>query len=491
MSKFKIMLFLFLASFIYKAAAQIDTVTTIYINDTFICTDNVSWGNGITTKIIFGPSAVVINEGFGIYFYVDTIVNNGSTFLNKGTVNFVWERPQVLMGDSVFQTKNLVINDTAGVTMYQGIHVTDSLTFKHGIVSVAGSAAAPDLDPEDGIAHEAIGASDASHIKGYIRQRGTGPYTYPVGDSTRYQPIGANLTTNSDGMLCRYQPGDAGDGPFLSTGLDATPLLHYNRLEYWDLSPEGSAEGTVSIYYDDNQNVGIGSDYATALKVAHKTATGWQNEGGTVSGSETAGSVTTTGSISSWSPFTLGSITDDSPLPVDLAGVAVSVKDCGIIMDWNTGIEKDLAYFEVQYSTNGGSFTSIGKVAPRGTGSHYNFTSDVAGQGRSFFRLCTYNTDGTFTYSKVMNAQLDCNGAGILVYPNPVLDRDGFFVRLDGYKSETKATLYDIAGRKVSSNMLRDGENFVKTASLPAGNYMLEVSGAGFQRQVFKVTVGR
>jgi len=446
---------------------------------------NVSVWGGFTNN----TTGNVQNAG-NLYLRGD-VTSNGTSGYNGGTLHLAGTAAQTLNGSAPFNTTDIVFNNTGGFNLNTLYSVSGAATFTAGIVT-AGIAAAPlEFNPggTGAAAIAAAGVSDAAHVNGYVRQKGTGVFVYPVGNAVRYQPVAANLGSNSNGMLCRYTAGDAGTGGFVATGTEATLLRHYNAQEYWTLTPAGTAGGTVTVYYDDYNNIGIGPDYAAALRVAHKAADGWRNEGSSSLAGDGSSGAVTSNLLSDWSPFTLGSISDDSPLPVDLSGFSVSARDCQAVISWNTGQESGLQAFEIQYSTDGNNFTALGNVAPGGPGSHYNFTTDVRATGHSFFRLCLRHTDGTYSYSKVLDVQLDCNGGGIVVYPNPLSSGGDLFVRLEGYSDGADATLYDMTGRKVRNLALHEGVNTIPAAALAAAQYMLEIYSNGRERQVFKITV--
>lgn len=122
---------------------------------------------------------------------------------------------------------------------------------------------------------------------------------------------------------------------FLSTGLSSTLLQQYNTYEYWNLNPAGTATGTASVYYDGYNDFGVGPNFDSTLKVAHKVPAGWANEGGIVSGTQSSGEVTSTGEISEWNIFTLGSTIPLSPLPTEVLDFTLDQNGC---MQYCTGI---------------------------------------------------------------------------------------------------------------------------------------------------------
>ena len=66
--------------------------------------------------------------------------------------------------------------------------------------------------------------------------------------------------------------------------------------------------------------------------------------------------------------------------------------------------------------------------------------------------------------------------ADIKIYPNPTTDN--ITVRVVG-ESQQNYTLYDVNGRKLSNGKLQNGETSIDMSDLPAGSYVLKVTGNG------------
>jgi len=400
--------------------------------------------------------------------------------------------PQTLGGTVTYKTTNLIFDNSTGFKLGKRYSISNRAVFISGIVTAPISAEPLEFNP-GGIGINAIavnGVSDTSHVNGYTFQKGTGSFIYPVGDGTRYQPVAADLGINSDGMLCKYYAADAGSAPFLTTGLSSTPLQYYNNQEYWDLHPSGTASGAVTLYYDGYRGTAINPGFDTVLKVAHKVTAGWNNEGGIVNGTQTAGTVTTIGPVNNWSPFTLGSNYYLFNLPVELSAFTARTSNCNVTLTWTTETETALAAFDVQYSTDGSSFATLESIAPKGNHSTYTYTHAPA-QGRSYYRLRLRDLDGSYAYSMVLTLSMNCNDRSITVYPNPVASGEDLHVTLAGYSGEARGIIYDITGRRLLTVNLVNGHNVIRTDLLSAGNYELGIISKENGREVYKIVVYR
>jgi hypothetical protein len=435
-------------------------------------------------------SGIIVNSG-NLYALHD-IKNSGFTGYNGGTLVLGGQTAQSLTGSNSFYTSNLTINNTSGIiTLSKRYSVSNNAHFITGIVEAWNEYEPLEFNPA-GTGDQAIattGASDSSHVLGYASQMGKGNFIYPVGDNKKYQPIAANLSTNTAGMLCNYMPSDAGNALFVTTGLSSTPLQLYNAYEHWNLVPAGLSTGIVTIYYDGYNDLGIVTGYDSALKVAHKVPAGWANEGGQVSGSQTEGTVTSIGEVSDWNIFTLGSLLSLSPLPTEVLDLTVMQNDCNADLSWNSGVEQSLAAYDVQYSVDGIRFKTIGSVIAQGSGSHYTF-SYAAMNGRVFFRLALRSINNEYSYTEILMLNLKCTGDkhSVTIYPNPVNYGQQLHINLYGYGQGATGILYDIAGRQIYVEPLSNGTNIMAMDKIAVGTYQLCIVSAG-RRETYKIVV--
>lgn len=447
---------------------------------------------GIHTDFVNTDTATLTNKG-NIYA-LKNIQQDGITGYDGGKLSLAGNTLQTLGGQNVFKTTDLEFSNAAGFELLKKVSVAEDAIFSNGIVIAADSLEPLEFNP-DGTGAAAIlpiTPSDVSHVNGYVSQTGTGNFDYPVGDGTRYQPVKVNISANAAGLQARYYPADGGNAPFLSTGLDPVALLHYNQMEYWDIKPVNNAPATaiVTVYYDDYNNAGIGADYQTALKVAHKVAPGWQNEGGNVNGNTVAGSVSSIGPLDTWGRFTLGSITDQTPLPVILSGFEALVSNCNVILRWNSGSETGLAAFYIQYSTDGINFATIDSTAAQGNNSAYSYVHQPGRNGALYYRIAIREISGGMAYTDIVSVRVNCGSRSASIYPNPVTYGSNLYVVLEGY-GEAQGSIYDMLGRRVLDKLpLQDGKNIIDVNSLSVGAYHLVIYTKD-SRESFKIVVER
>ena len=107
---------------------------------------------------------------------------------------------------------------------------------------------------------------------------------------------------------------------------------------------------------------------------------------------------------------------EESPLPVNLISFdAVSVSG-NHRLQWKVSDEIDLAHYDVQRSTDGRNFTSIGIVTAN-AGTFYNFNT-AAIPGTAYYRLKMMDLDGSHEFSRIVRLNSKQQNF-IEIAPNP------------------------------------------------------------------------
>ena len=187
------------------------------------------------------------------------------------------------------------------------------------------------------------------------------------------------------------------------------------------------------------------------------------------------------------------------PLPVVVEHFSGMMQGTGVLLNWQVGVESGLLRYEVQGSTDGVNYSTVGAVAAgsgvssggsgSGGASSYQYFVVNPAAGSDFYRLKLVNTDGTFAYSNVVAVDVAA-GHGVVVLSNPFTS--SCTVRVTAVSSGTvNLRLMDISGKVLWSSemVLGVGVNtFVlpSTAALAKGVYLLSVVG-GDVRETVKV----
>lgn len=167
-------------------------------------------------------------------------------------------------------------------------------------------------------------------------------------------------------------------------------------------------------------------------------------------------------------------ISINCPAPVKLLSFSGESSNNNTLLTWVTSQEVNNDYFEIQRSTDGVNFTSIGMVDGAGNSSsviQYNFTDVSPTNGTNYYRLIQHDFDGKSEATDIIAISFE--GIYVNVYPNP--SDNEFQVQLSGLSSNASIEVTDVLGREVYRKLLV--ENFERLSfgkDLPTGTYILK-----------------
>jgi hypothetical protein len=199
--------------------------------------------------------------------------------------------------------------------------------------------------------------------------------------------------------------------------------------------------------------------------------------------------------ITDFSEFVLASNTN--PLPVELARFTAASSGEAVTLRWSTTSEENNAGFDVERSTDGETFTTIGFEPGVGTteeAQSYRFVDREAPFATTlFYRLRQVDTDGTFEYSPVVEVEVTPSAVALLpVAPNPVSASARLRYELPE-ATAVRLQVFDLLGRRVAT--LVDGEKPAgrhevswRSAGLASGTYFVRLqAGSTAQTQMLRL----
>lgn len=309
------------------------------------------------------------------------------------------------------------------------------------------------------------GASDASHVRGNVAKTttSTSQFIFPVGDGTSYRPIAITPSnTDETTWTANYQNTAYGD-------LEVDPPLQVvSDVEYWNLDRSGVANGTVTLWWDENST--INTNDLSELSVAHynNESSLWEDAGNSgTTGNSSAGSVSSSAEWNSYSPFTIGS-SDAMALPVTYLGmVGVCSDDGDVDLSWRTASEQNSSHFEVERSNDGFEWVQIGTVPATGFSNQkmeYDYQDINASKYfDGYYRLRQVDFDGK--EEVLAPIAIFCENEKEItmeVYPNPTAGSTGIYVNYGGETNQsTELVVTDSFGKIVTkqSIVLTTGDN--------------------------------
>lgn len=167
-------------------------------------------------------------------------------------------------------------------------------------------------------------------------------------------------------------------------------------------------------------------------------------------------------------------------LPISLINFNAQVRNTNVQLSWSTATESNSDHFDVERSTDGVHFTSIGKVAAAGNSNdikEYGYADDQAyhlKESQLYYRLQLVDKDGRTAYSKVVPVTLISSPVAFKIFPNPVHD-----LLTIQYSAPAKSNLHilDINGKQFYQSTLEannNGTHKVDVSTLPAGTYIIK-----------------
>jgi hypothetical protein len=178
-----------------------------------------------------------------------------------------------------------------------------------------------------------------------------------------------------------------------------------------------------------------------------------------------------------------------SVLPVNLISFTGTAKPQNNTLNWQVSQEDQLAYYEVQSSKDGNSFTKVVTVLAKGsvTNTVYEAIDPLALSGITYYRLKMVNQNNSFTYSPIikLNSIVDKN---ILIFPTIIKDNK-VNIKASETLQNASIVLYDLTGRIVSSvalpKKITSGETIAVNLSnqlLAKGNYAFVITSSSSKK---------
>lgn len=339
-----------------------------------------------------------------------------------------------------------------------------------------------------------ISDGEFSRLKWNIRTA-TGNFEFPFGTTSAYVPLKLNITSAGT---------ESGTGSFTvsswytasnavwpnGTSLCGTATENDVTDRFWVITPDGySTNPTSDVYFYYNATAELDGISETELQMQRwnpsccgASTCKWETP--PVGTAVPASDYVLVSSLSGFSPWAM--IRQSAPLPIELLYFKARWKDpqyTAVQLEWETAIEINNDYFEIQRSKDAVNFSTIKTVPGAGNSSqvisYTVYDTDPEKEATSYYRLKQVDYDGKYSYSNIeaLNAPSDINL--ITIYPNPSKENVDFLV----YSSEdsyVSVWAIDVAGKLVISEKreLKKGVNKqrLKISHLSNGNYVLQLS---------------
>jgi hypothetical protein len=369
---------------------------------------------------------------------------------------------------------NITINKTDSLVLASPTRSNQRvITFTAGHVS--SSSTAPLVFSNN--ATEAS-TSDASYVDGPTMKIGDDAFIFPVGDAGNYQPISIGApTATGHSFTAQYFMDDP------RTNWDETSLggslHHVSTEEYWILDrTNGTSDVAVTLSWDANSG---GVNDLDSMVVARWNGSQWTDGGnGGTTGNAAAGTVTSSGSITSFSPFTLGSLTDiwaTNPLPVELLSFNVKCEEFENVIEWKVYSEQNIDWYRLERISESSREIVIDERAlgTRANGRTYTARDGDFEDDALFYVLSEVSRDGIIKV--ISKSEIDCGIEklqDLSFVPNPFVGA----IRLESTllsadRFPVVVEVIDVQGALLKSTTLNNMTESIDLMPLPSGIYFL------------------
>lgn len=446
----------------------------------------------ITTAIC---NSLTINSGATLSFSGTTnilevkgnITNNGTFTTTSGTLKLSGTS-QSIPG---LAYNNLTLFGTGTKTLAGSATISGTLTLTNGFLQLGvnnltltgTSSSASAVNPSSPTSYIITNSTGQLKIQNIGTGGRTGAVVFPVGtSSSSYTPVTITNTGTSDEFGARvinfvYQS-------YTTAGIPNGPVQNtYNVGKTWHITEAtaGGSNATLNFGWNSTDEQ-PGFDH-TACYPAHYFTSGWHSTATPVAASGSNPYNVSLSNVTSFSPFAVGS--QYSILPLDLLSFTGKTNDGNTVLTWVTANEKAFAGFDVERSSDGRSYQTIGNVGARANNSSsqttYTYTDATATAGNWYYRLKMTNNDGTVQYSTVVQINNSASRqATYSLQPNSVKGNQLNLVATGADAQDVQVRIIDAVGREwhketIRASAMRTGKVSITTPALPLGMYYLQV----------------
>lgn len=464
-----------------------DNIINIENTGDITINSNISGNNTNLTKIGAGTGILTLT-GANTYTGLTTVSAGTLTLSRTGGItipvtNDIMVTGGVLKISSNQTLRNLTLNG-GNVILTDGVllNITGTLTLTSGTITTGTSNITAATIVGGGSDSYIVTTSTGALIQN-VSSATSPSLTFHVGTVDTYRPVtivfSAN-TTASGTLSGRFVPSTpsliGSAGLPLKNEQGVTSLGTISPTGYWSVVSSTDLGGTYAITVDASDfNKFDGTTPITdmtGIRLIKRASGGsWASSNSTTTTDPTALSDVTTRGLASFSEF--GIAMAEAVLAVEILQFDAYFAKGKTNVIWQTAQEKDNNFFDVQHSTNGSAFYSIGHIKGKGTTKEkqtYSYEHLAPSVGLNYYRLRQVDWDKKESYSRIISI-LSNTETKIQILPTFVTDI--LTVRTFGNTVQSY-TIFDISGR-IKQNGQLIGQKDLILNNLSAGMYILKV----------------
>ncbi len=152
-------------------------------------------------------------------------------------------------------------------------------------------------------------------------------------------------------------------------------------------------------------------------------------------------------------------------------------KDNGVQLDWAVTFEHGMKYYAVEKSTDGNSFSEVGRITNSNyngrDNAYYTYSDNNVTTGTVYYRIKEVDTDGRVDYTKIVVLNNGIKGT-INVFPNPFIRQIQIFGLNQGELNSNNVRLFNTVGLQIAYKVINNNTIEVD-GNLQTGTYFLKV----------------
>ncbi|HTO14762.1 MAG TPA: T9SS type A sorting domain-containing protein [Edaphocola sp.] len=171
--------------------------------------------------------------------------------------------------------------------------------------------------------------------------------------------------------------------------------------------------------------------------------------------------------------------TISTPTPIKLISFETHSNNNTALLNWETAMETNNKGFEIERSSDGKYWSSIGFVNSsfeKGESPNvlkYHFTDSNPSKGDVFYRLKQLDFDGNYNYSKI-NKITFSESSLVHIFPNPAADK----ISISGLENNAFLEMSNVTGQIIYSSNANKESNSVNISKFSKGVYYLKITKA-------------
>lgn len=253
-------------------------------------------------------------------------------------------------------------------------------------------------------------------------------------------------------------------------------------------SAENEIEGAPYNTFNYTQSMVVERDYQSSNTnfVAIASGSDIISNSATPYGTEVYAQYTTASTANGITQFNRFSVTNPGGiiLPVTIVDLTAAQKGENVNVDWTSVDETNIDHYEIDRSTDGIHFTTIGSITALNNGQsriNYSFTDKQPNAGNNYYQVRAVDISAKDIYSNIARVFVSTNKAGISVYPNPVKTSKVNVQFTNMQAGNYNVILYSNTGQKIlQKNIQYIGGNIsydmLLPVVLPKGSYHLVIA---------------